>query len=193
MGLDDVIAADTVLSDVEGAAGRLVIRGRSLDDLAGRAGFEDVARLLWDGFFDDLPGDLRPALGRARAEVFAEVRALDARLPPYDAMRALSPASTTAPTSRRLCASSPRPPCSPPPRCAAAPAWTRSRRTPARATPPTSCGCSGKAPSAARAAALDAYLVTVCDHGLNASTFAARVVASTGAGLSRRRWRRSAR
>ena len=27
--------------------------------------------------------------------------------------------------------------------------------------------------------ALDAYLVTVCDHGLNASTFAARVVAST--------------
>ena len=33
------------------------------------------------------------------------------------------------------------------------------------------------------AAALDAYLVTVADHGLNASTFAARVVASTHAGL----------
>lgn len=32
--------------------------------------------------------------------------------------------------------------------------------------------------------ALDAYLVTVCDHGLNASTFAARVVASTHAGLT---------
>jgi citrate synthase len=32
--------------------------------------------------------------------------------------------------------------------------------------------------------ALDAYLVTVCDHGLNASTFAARVVASTRAGLT---------
>jgi citrate synthase len=31
---------------------------------------------------------------------------------------------------------------------------------------------------------LNAYLVTVCDHGLNASTFAARVVASTLAGLT---------
>ena len=42
---------------------------------------------------------------------------------------------------------------------------------------------TGEAPAAERAAALDAYLVTVCDHGLNASTFAARVIASTGAGL----------
>jgi citrate synthase len=32
--------------------------------------------------------------------------------------------------------------------------------------------------------ALDAYLVTVSDHGLNASTFASRVVASTQAGLT---------
>jgi citrate synthase len=31
--------------------------------------------------------------------------------------------------------------------------------------------------------ALDTYLVTVADHGLNASTFAARVIASTRAGL----------
>jgi citrate synthase len=37
---------------------------------------------------------------------------------------------------------------------------------------------------AAEVAALDTYLVTVCDHGLNASTFAARVVASTLAGLT---------
>ena len=34
-------------------------------------------------------------------------------------------------------------------------------------------------PDPREVAALDAYLVTVCDHGLNASTFAARVVAST--------------
>src|SRR5690606_5676392 len=34
------------------------------------------------------------------------------------------------------------------------------------------------------AAGLDAYLVTVIDHGLNASTFTARVIASTQAGLS---------
>jgi citrate synthase len=42
----------------------------------------------------------------------------------------------------------------------------------------------GEAASAAEVAALDAYLVTVADHGLNASTFAARVTASTRAGLT---------
>jgi citrate synthase len=42
----------------------------------------------------------------------------------------------------------------------------------------------GAPASRAEAAALDTYLVTVCDHGLNASTFAARVTASTLAGLT---------
>jgi citrate synthase len=38
-------------------------------------------------------------------------------------------------------------------------------------------------PAQREAAALDAYLVTVCDHGMNASTFTTRVVASTQADL----------
>jgi citrate synthase len=38
-------------------------------------------------------------------------------------------------------------------------------------------------PESREVAALDAYLVTVCDHGMNASTFATRVVASTQADL----------
>jgi citrate synthase len=38
---------------------------------------------------------------------------------------------------------------------------------------------SGAAPSPERARALETYLNTVCDHGLNASTFAARVIVST--------------
>jgi citrate synthase len=41
----------------------------------------------------------------------------------------------------------------------------------------------GRPVPAAEAEALDTYLVTVLDHGLNASTFAARVVASTRAGM----------
>src|SRR4029077_18343578 len=41
----------------------------------------------------------------------------------------------------------------------------------------------GRAASPAEAAALDAYFVTVCDHGMNASTFTARVIASTQADL----------
>ena len=38
---------------------------------------------------------------------------------------------------------------------------------------------TGAAPSPERARALETYLNTVCDHGLNASTFAARVIVST--------------
>jgi citrate synthase len=41
----------------------------------------------------------------------------------------------------------------------------------------------GAAPTVPEVAALDSYLVTVIDHGMNASTFAARVVASTGSDL----------
>ena len=61
-GLDDVVAAETVLSDVDGAAGRLVIRGHAVEELARGATFEDLAALLFDGFFDDLPDDLQIAL-----------------------------------------------------------------------------------------------------------------------------------
>ncbi|MBC9884119.1 citrate/2-methylcitrate synthase, partial [Bradyrhizobium sp. INPA01-394B] len=41
----------------------------------------------------------------------------------------------------------------------------------------------GRAPAAREITALDAYLVTASDHGMNASTFTARVVASTGLSL----------
>jgi hypothetical protein len=62
----------------------------------------------------------------------------------------------------------------------------RERRCPSRPTrrsamQPTRCACCAATtpPTPDEAAALDAYLVTVCDHGMNASTFTARVVAST--------------
>src|SRR5262249_39333604 len=41
----------------------------------------------------------------------------------------------------------------------------------------------GAKPAPREVTALDAYLVTVCDHGMNASTFTTRVVASTQADL----------
>ena len=41
----------------------------------------------------------------------------------------------------------------------------------------------GDKPEPRNVAALDAYFVTVCDHGMNASTFTTRVVASTQADL----------
>ena len=183
LGLDDVVAADTVLSEVDGKAGRLIIRGRSLDELAGRARFEDVTRLLWEGFVEALPDDLGSALGEARREVFAKFGDTD-QLPPYDAMRALTAHladGADLPTALRLLAA---------PSVFTAAALRR-RAGLAPVAPDPSLGhaadtlrmLSGETPSPERAAALDAYLVTVSDHGLNASTFAARVIASTGAGL----------
>ncbi|MDE1995270.1 MAG: citrate synthase, partial [Rhizobiaceae bacterium] len=43
---------------------------------------------------------------------------------------------------------------------------------------------TARVPTAEQVAGLDAYLVTISDHGLNASTFASRVIASTHAGLT---------
>jgi citrate synthase len=189
-GLDDVIAAETALSDVDGAAGRLIIRGVSLDSLVGGCAYEDVLSLLLTGLVADLPSAdrLAAALGAARADVFAQVAAADAglvRLPPIDAMRALAARLVDGDditTALRLVAAP----------AVFTPALLRLRRGLAPVAPDASLGhaadilrmATGAAPSPARAAALDAYLVTVSDHGLNASTFAARVVASTHAGLA---------
>ncbi len=187
-GLEDVVAADTVLSEVDGQAGRLIIRGRSLDELAGRSTFEDVTRLLWDGFFADLPEDLAPALGAARLEVFAEVSALDTGLldrTPIEGMRALTARLADGDEleiALRLVAA--------PAVFTAAMVRAQTGEAPIRPDPALSHAADtlrmlrGKPASRAEIDALDTYLVTVSDHGLNASTFAARVIASTRAGLT---------
>lgn len=187
-GLEGVIAANTVLSDVDGLAGRLIIRGHSLDDLAGRTRFEDVAHLLFDGFFEDMPSDLTAALGAARVAVFAETTAIDAgllKLTPVEAMRALVARLADGDgleTALKLLAAP----------AVFIPAVVRAQAGQSLVPPDAMLRHSadilrmlrGRPASEAEADALDAYLVTVSDHGLNASTFAARVVASTQAGLT---------
>ena len=187
-GLENVVAAETLLSDVDGIAGRLVIRGRSLDDLAGHATFEDVVRLLFDGFYEDLPADVGPMLGAARVEVFREVASLDAgilKLDPVEGMRALTarlPDGDDLATAMRLLAAP----------AVFTTAVVRAQQGLEPVAPSAELSHSadilrmlrGRPVSAAEARALDAYLVTVSDHGLNASTFAARVIASTRAGLT---------
>lgn len=187
-GLEGVVAAHTVLSDVDGARGRLVIRGYAVEDLSGRTRFEDAAHLLFDGFFDDMPSDLALALGEARVGAFAQVAALDeglARRDPVEAMRALLARLSDGddlPTALLLLAAP----------AVFTPAVLRmvQGETPVAPDPALSHAADilrmtrGVPATDAEAAALDAYLVTVCDHGLNASTFAARVVASTRAGLT---------
>ncbi|MGI9169011.1 MAG: citrate/2-methylcitrate synthase, partial [Caulobacteraceae bacterium] len=185
-GLEGVVAAETVLSDVDGEGGRLTIRGHGLEALAGWT-FEAVMELLWAGFFDPAPIDLAAALGLARAEVFEQVEALDRQLlalEPIEAMRALTARLADGEdlaTALRLAAAP----------AVFAPAAIRLRAGEAALAPDPRAGHAadilrmtrGGPGSPAEIAALDTYLVTVCDHGLNASTFAARVVASTRAGL----------
>ncbi len=187
-GLEGVVAAETVLSEVDGLAGRLVIRGRLLDQLAGRVRFEAVVHMLFEGFFPDLPGDLAAPLGAARAEVFAETAAIDARLlalNPVEAMRALTARIADGDdlaTALRLTAA--------PAVFTTAVLRARGGGGPLAPDPDLSHAADilrmlrGITASPAETEALDAYLVTVCDHGLNASTFAARVIASTQAGLA---------
>lgn len=185
-GLEDVIAAETVLSDVRGIAGELIIRGHPLAALAGRWRFEDVVHLLFDGFFDGLPdaAALARSLAEARCAAFERARPLlpaVAGLPPYEAMRALVallPDGGDLPDALGLVAMP----------AVALPALVRQRVGEAPIAPSADLG---HAEDIVRmlgrrggAAALDTYLVTVSDHGLNASTFAARVVASTQAGLA---------
>lgn len=186
-GLEDVVAAHTVLSDVDGANGRLIMRGVSLDDLVANRRYEDVLELLLDGFLA-LPDDLVAALGEARRRVFVQVASVDAalvQLPPVDGVRALmarlrdgddaeaaldliaAPAVFTAALLRLGDGLSPVSPDQSLPHAAD---FLRMLHD--------------VVPSEQQVSALDRYLVTVADHGLNASTFAARVVASTKAGLA---------
>ncbi len=185
-GLEDVVAAETVLSDVRGSEGQLIIRGQPLAALAGRWTFEEVSHLLFEGFFDDLPDPaiLGIQLGAARAALFGQIRPLLAdlaHLPVYDGMRTaiatLGDGFTLEDALRLLAAPA-----------VILPALIRMQQGAAPIAP--SAGAS-QAEDVIRmlgreggARALDTYLVTVSDHGLNASTFAARVVASTQAGLT---------
>lgn len=184
-GLDDIVVAATVLSDVDGAAGRLVIRGHDLGELAGRQSFEQVLHLLWQGFFAALPdpAELTARLGAARAGVYARVEPLLpalAQRPVYDGMRAglaLLEDGTTLDDALRLVAAP----------AVLTPALLRLQAGGAPLPPDPALGHAADVVRMlgrdGGAGALDTYLVTVCDHGLNASTFAARVVASTQAGL----------
>jgi citrate synthase len=187
-GLEGVVVAHTVLSEVDGAAGRLIIRGETVETLSAHASFEDVIARLWEGFFPDLPADMTAALGAARAEAFATLPDLDPvllALAPTEAARALTarlPDGDDVATALRLVAG-------PAVFTAAA---LRARRGERPLAPDPNLGHAedilrllrGEKPDPADVAALNAYLVTVSDHGLNASTFAARVTASTLPGLT---------
>jgi len=188
LGLEGVVVAETTLSCVDGAAGRLLIRGHDVEQLAGKWPFEAVCGLLWEGA---LPRATRAValqreLGQARARAFRELPRMAGALGADTAMEALrgsvaslGGAELAGPDVRtRLSAALP----------VFAAAWWRQRQGLPPIAPDPARGHAEDflrmvqvtTPAAAARAALDRYLVSVAEHGMNASTFAARVVASTG-------------
>src|SRR5438093_11237066 len=188
-GLDGVVATATRLSDVDGEAGRLTIAGYAVEDLAPYASFEEVAYLLLQGrlpepsehvrFMQDLAG--RRASARAALAIVHEAAA--AKVPPMDALRMAVPILSLGreenPVDDAMTAIASFP-------TIVGTYWrvlNGRGPVPVRSDLPHAAHylhqLFGGEPSADRARALETYLNTVCDHGLNASTFAARVIVST--------------
>jgi citrate synthase len=188
-GLEHVVAAETVLSKVDGEAGVLILRGHYLQEIAGRRSFEWLTGVLWQDFVNRPLGEdaLRRDLGLARERAFSRLHDLlpiAGRLPPLAAVRVLlasvpddaedAPLLLTATVAVGLAAvirlRDGKLPVAPDPYAGHAADFLRMLKG-ATATPD-------------EAAALDTYLVSAADHGLNASTFTARVAASTRASLT---------
>jgi citrate synthase len=189
-GLDGVVVADTRLSEVDGERGRLVVAGHDVEKLASRVTFEETVALLLDGA---LPGQprrraIQSGLAAGRELGFQTLaRAGDALQAP-DAMDALR----TAASHLHVEGDS---------EVAAlqiigalgtfGAAWSRGQQELGPVLPDPGLPHAadvlrmlhGEPRDAARVAGLDAYLVTVADHGMNASTFTARVIASTRSDL----------
>jgi citrate synthase len=189
-GLEGVVVAETELSDVDGERGQLIIRGYEIEDLVGHATFEDAWALLWSG---RLPtgaerDDWRTQLARGRHDAFGLLPSLGnaLNLPDgMDALRAgiahLSSTGDILHDAHRVTGAT----------AVFAAAWSRHQTHQAPVEPDISMShaadylhmLSGESVASARVEGLDAYLCCVVDHGLNASTLAARVVASTGSDL----------
>ncbi len=188
-GLEGVVAAQTHLSHVDGLKGELLIAGYPVEELAQHAGYEEVAYLLWHGALPDESqlSDFRRRLATRRALPEATLEliriAAERKVAPMDALRMAAgtldldgqpdPREQAADVVARF------------PTIVAAYARLRSGRQPLQPDPELGHAANylymlhGAAPSPAQTRALESYLNTVVDHGLNASTFTARIIIST--------------
>jgi citrate synthase len=187
-GLEGVVAAVTRLSHVDGERGELVIGGFPIDELAAHATFEETTWLLWHG---ELPSAQQ--LEAFRTELVAQRELAPATLSvlhdcassaiePMDALRiAVDTISIGSDDAVAIVARVPT----------IVAAFSRLKRgaEPLASDPDLGHAAnflymlSGDVPGIERVRALETYLNTVIDHGLNASTFACRVITSTGSDL----------
>ncbi|MEI7645384.1 MAG: citrate synthase [Chloroflexales bacterium] len=194
-GLEGVVAAQTAISLIDGLNGRLFYRGIDVNELAAKSTFEETTALLWYG---KLPSSaqlesIQRKFARNRQipnEVISvmltlpkQTKSMDvlrtcvSALAPYDPQELDNSLDANLNKSVRLTAALPT----------ITAAWDRIRNGLWPIAPRTDLShaanflymLTGTEPSATAAHVLDVALVLHADHGLNASTFAARVTAST--------------
>ncbi len=194
-GLGNTIAADTKLSFIDGSKGVLEYVGFDIDSLARQSTFEETTWLLWHGhlptaaelelFSQELRGEY--SVDPRMLEV---IRAIPRTAAPMDALRTLvsalahfdAEADDGSPDANRrkairLVAKTPT----------LVAAFDRWRKGKPIVAPDSSLTIAqnflwmltGTRPTEAMSRALDVCLVLHADHGLNASTFAARVTIAT--------------
>ena len=194
-GLEDVIAGESSICDVDGINGKLIYRGYDIHDLAQNTTFEEVIYLLWNGSLPTTAelAELNSELSDNRAipaEALALLRQFPKSAPPMDALRtATSLLSLYDPdegdesmeANKRKAL-----------RVTAQMGTLvgtldrlRKGEEPITPKPGLSTAASflhqltGEVPNETASHALDVALILHADHELNASTFAARVTVAT--------------
>ena len=201
-GLEGVLVAESSLSFIDGDAGELVYRGYTIDDLARNASFEEVLYLLWHGelptveelaafeasmaekrHLDDGVHRLVRELAESGEEPMAALRTIVSNLSAYDP-DADSETTDRDATLRKGCRITAKIP-------TALAAFSRIRNGDDPVEPDDDLRhasnflymLNGEKPDDVLAETFDMALVLHADHGLNASTFSAKVTASTLADL----------
>lgn len=182
-GLDGIAAAITEIGEPDREGGQLRYRGVALDDLVGKVGFEDVWGLLVDGHFGDpLPPAEAFPLPIHTGNVRVDVQGGLAMLAPIWGYRPLLDIDDRTARENLAGAS-----------VMALSYVAQSARGIHRPAVPqrivdAASGITEKfmtrwhgEPDPAHVRAIDSYWVSAADHGMNASTFTARIIASTGA------------
>ncbi|GLW28185.1 citrate synthase 2 [Actinoplanes regularis] len=182
-GLAGVVAFDTEIAEPDRDGGSLRYRGVDIRSLAGHVSFADVWALLADGAFDRALPPAEPfPIPVHSGDVRVDAQAAVSMLAPHWGLRQLididdvQARDDLARTSVMILSF-----------------VAQAARGPRRAAVPQRLVDAGRnaterfmirwqgEPDPRHVAALDRYWVCAAEHGMNASTFTARVVASTGA------------
>lgn len=190
-GLKDVVAVHTKIASVEGDIGELRYRGIQVGELITNHSFEEIAHFLWNGKFADRNESYTLQEGRDLPDhVITIIDALPTETPLMDVMRtAISayahPAFTNQPIeqqARQLTAALP---------VIIARHYRNANELPIIEPDPTLSHTAnylwmltGNKPADVHVEALETYLKLTMEHGMNASTFAARVTISTESDLT---------